>query len=83
MQNILKQNCSGTILTSINKDEFLNISIPKIKTNKQQQIANLIEKSFALKEQSGHLLGVAKQAVEIAIEKDESVALMYIKQRLN
>jgi restriction endonuclease S subunit len=31
MQNVLKQNCSGTILTGMNKDDFLNIRIPKNK----------------------------------------------------
>ena len=33
-----------------------------------------------LKEQSEHLLEVAKRAVEIAIEEDEKTALDYIKQ---
>ena len=80
MQNILKQNCSGTILTGLNKDDFLNIRIPKIIEAKQQQIADLIEQSFSLKKQSEHLLEVAKKAVEIAIEEDEAVALAYIKE---
>ena len=80
MQNILKQNCSGTILTSLNKDDFLNIRIPKIKITKQQQIAIHIEQSFSLKKQSEHLLDVAKKAVEIAIEQNEEVATNYILQ---
>ena len=80
MQNILKQNCSGTILTAINKDEFLNIRIPVVKVSAQLQIADLIEQSFTLKKQSEHLLEVAKRAVEIAIEESESIALEFIKK---
>lgn len=78
MQNLLKQSCSGTILTAINKDEFLNIPVPLIDKEKQQAIATLIEQSFALKKQSEHLLEVAKKAVEIAIEQNEETALQYI-----
>ncbi len=78
MQNILKQNCSGTILTAINKDEFLKIPIPLIDLTKQIQIAELVEQSFKLKKESEHLLEVAKTAVEIAIEQNEAVALDFI-----
>jgi len=78
MQNILKQNCSGTILTAINKNDFLNIPVPIIDTNIQIQIAELLQESFKLKEQSEHLLQVAKRAVEIAIEENEEVAINYI-----
>jgi len=80
MQNVLKQNCSGTILTGMNKDDFLNINIPKIKESTQQKIAKLIEQSFSLKKQSEHLLEIAKRSVEIAIEENESVALAFIKK---
>ncbi len=82
MQSIMKQNCSGTILTGINKFEFQNILVPLIEINAQQEIAKLIEESFSLKKQSEHLLEVAKRAVEIAIEENEEVAIKYIKDQL-
>ncbi len=74
----MKQNCSGTILTGMNKNEFQNILVPLIEIKAQQQIAQLIEESFSLKKQSEHLLEVAKRAVEIAIEENEEVAIKYI-----
>ena len=80
MQQILKQNCSGTILTAINKTEFLNIPVPLIDKTVQEAIRLKIIKSMELKKQSEHLLEVAKRAVEIAIEKDEKTALDFIKQ---
>ncbi|OAV73566.1 Type I restriction modification DNA specificity domain protein [Bacteroidales bacterium Barb6] len=72
MQNILKQNCSGTILTAINKTEFQNIPIPLIDYNIQQQIAALIEESFYLRRESERLLEEAKEMVEREIEKNNT-----------
>jgi restriction endonuclease S subunit len=82
LQQILKQNCSGTILTAINKDEFLNIPIPIIDNKIQIQIEQKIKKSFELKEQSKELLDIAKKAVEIAIEEDEDIAMEYINDQI-
>jgi len=79
MQNILKQSCSGTILTAINKTAFLNIPIPLIEIETQTQIADLVQQSFVLKSQSEKLLNLAKQAVEMAIETDEQTALQLLE----
>lgn len=83
MQNILKQNCSGTILTAINKTEFLNIPIPIIDKKNQSQIANLIKESFTLKAESERLLELAKRAVEVAIERDEDTAMKLLQTETN
>ena len=80
MQNILKQSCSGTILTAMNKDEFSNLPIPKIDLTTQTNISQLVQQSFSLKTQSEHLLNVAKRAVEMAIEQDEAAAMEFIKK---
>ena len=69
MQNILKQNCSGTILTAINKTDFLKIPVPLIDEEVQEQIAELIEESFRLRRESEGLLFEAKDMVEREIEK--------------
>jgi very-short-patch-repair endonuclease len=69
MQNTLKQNCSGTILTAINKTEFQNIPIPIIDLKTQQQISALIQESFALRKESERLLDEAKDMVEREIER--------------
>ena len=82
MQNILKQSCSGTILTAMNKDEFSNLPIPKIDLTTQTNISQLVQQSFSLKAQSEHLLNVAKRAVEMAIEQDEAAAMAFITKSL-
>ncbi|MDO8811184.1 MAG: restriction endonuclease subunit S [Gallionella sp.] len=78
LQNLLKQGCSGTILTAINKTEFQNIPVPIIEGGEQTKIAALVKESFSLKAESERLLDVAKRAVEIAIEQDENAALDWL-----
>lgn len=68
MQQILKKNCSGTILTAINKEEFLNIPIPIIGKKYQEQIAEYIQKANQLRTEAQSLLQEAKLSVESAIE---------------
>ncbi len=78
----MKQRCSGTILTAINKEDFITIPIPKINLQTQQIIKQKIQQSFKLREQSKQLLETAKKAVEIAIEEDEGKAIKFIECQL-
>lgn len=80
IQQLMKKACSGTILTAMNKDEFLNIPIPIITSDIQTQIAEKIQESFVLKAESKRLLELAKTAVETAIEQGEEKALELLKQ---
>lgn len=58
-----------------------NLYVPKVPIETQKEIAKQIKKSFKLKQDSSHLIEIAKQAVEIAIEKDEATALNFIKEK--
>lgn len=82
LQNLLKKGCSGTILTAINKSELKKIPIPLINNNTQEKIKAKINESFELRNQSNHLLEVAKRAVEIAIEKNENTAMKFIESEV-
>lgn len=79
MQNLLKQACSGTILTSINKDDLLRIPIPIIRDVAQDKIRLLIQQSQSAQAESKRLLELAKKAVEAAIEQGEETALKLIR----
>ena len=68
MQQLLKKGCSGTILTAISNDEFKRVIIPILPQDAQKQIAELIQTSFALRQESKQLLESAKLAVEREIE---------------
>ena len=80
IQALLKQRCSGTILTAITKDELLSMPLPKIDTTVQEAIAEKVQESFALRRKSKELLEYAKKAVEMAIEQGEDVAIAWLKE---
>lgn len=77
-----ERDAGGSIILHWRVSEIENVVIPIISLEKQQQVADLVEQSFALKQQSEHLLEVAKRAVEIAIEESEDVAMAYIESEV-
>lgn len=83
IQSLLKRGCSGTILTSISKDEFLNIPLPAISSDIQEQIKEKISQVYALRDESKHLLDAAKQAVEMAIEQSEEKAIIWLNKTVS
>lgn len=68
IQQLLKKGCSGTILTGIGKQEFESIPIPLISPEVQEEIAQHIQRSFALRKEASQLLEEAKLSVEQVIE---------------
>lgn len=78
----LKKGCSGTILTAINKDEIKKVVLPKISATTQTQIQQKVTESFDLRRKSKHLLECAKRAVEIAIEKNEQIAVTWLNEQV-
>ena len=67
IQQLLKKGCSGTILTGIGKQEFKQMPIPLIRPEVQAEIAQYIQRSFALRKEASQLLEEAKLSVEQAI----------------
>ena len=47
----------------------------------QWEISDKVQESFALRHKSKELLEYAKQAVEMAIEQGEDVALVWLKEK--
>ena len=70
----------GSSYPVIKDYDILNLPIPIIEQNIQQQISDKIEESFRLKKQSEQLLELAKTAVEMAIEVDEEKAMEFIEK---
>lgn len=81
IQSLMKQRCSGTILTAISKDELLSMPLPKIDYGVQKEIAVQVQNTYALRSQAEQLLEYANQAVEIAIEYGEEDALKWLKEK--
>jgi type I restriction enzyme M protein len=59
-------------------DDINCFYVPLVDDAIQTQIADLVQQSFALKKESEQLLEKAKQAVELAIEQGEEVAMGYL-----
>ena len=49
IQALLKRACTGTILTAMNKDEFMAINLPVINKDIQNKIADIIRQSTILR----------------------------------
>ena len=75
----LKPN-TGTSYPVILDEDILNFNIPIIDINTQNIIADKIHQSFALKKESKHLLSIAKEAVEMAIEQSEEIAIKWLNE---
>ena len=82
IQALMKQRCSGTILTAISKSEFLSMPLPKIDAAIQKDIAQKVQQSFALRRRAEKLIDIAVKAVEIAIEENESAAIDWLKKQV-
>ena len=78
-----ERDAGGSIILHWRISEIENVIIPVVEINIQQKISGLIEESFRLKQQSEQLLGLAKTAVEKAIEQGEGEAEDFIHKSLN
>lgn len=83
IQLLLKRGCSGTILTNISKEEFLNIPLPDISSETQSNIKSKVRDIYLLREKSKTLLDYAKRAVETAIEQNEAFAITQLTRRVS
>ena len=72
IKNILLRFNTGTSYPVIKDEDILNFEIPLIRPELQEEIAQKIRQSFALRRQSKSLLEVAKKRVEEEIEKAAS-----------
>lgn len=73
----------GTSYPVIKDDDVLNMPIPIFEDAVQKEISAKVQESCALRKQSKQLLEYAKQAVEMAIEQGEDVALAWLKDKVN
>lgn len=78
IQELMKKRCSGSILTAINKEDFLDIPLPDVDGKIQTEISDQVQQSFALRDQSEQILEHTIQAVELAIEESEDYAMQWL-----
>lgn len=78
-----ERDSNGAIIQHWKPSEIENVIIPILEMDLQKEIAAKVQESFALRKQSKQLLEYAKQAVEMAIEQGEAVALVWLKDKVN
>lgn len=76
---LLKWNV-GSSYPVIKDEDILNLTIPVIKQEIQDQIAAKVQESFTLQKESKRLLDLAKHAVEVAIEQGEESAMKLLER---
>lgn len=72
----------GSVQQRLNQETLKKLIIPIIPLNEQELIATSIEESLQYRKKSNNLLEVAKRAVEIAIEQNESAAIDFINRSI-
>ena len=77
----INRDVGGSVILHWRPDQVKETVIPILKDKIQIQIQEKIIESFNLRKNSKHLLECAKQAVEIAIEQNERVAIGWLKKQ--
>ena len=75
-----ERDSGGSIIQHWKPDEVKQVVIPILPKAIQEELCEMIQKSFSLQRDSKRLLNVAKQAVELAVEQDEKIAENWLKE---
>ena len=78
-----ERDSNGAIIQHWKPSEIENVVVPVLDMEIQKEIATKVQDSFALRKKSKQLLEYAKQAVEMAIEQGEDIALEWLKDKVN
>lgn len=82
VQKQIERDAGGSIINHWRVDQVKNTLVPVLPAEIQMKIAKTVNDSFCNRELSKRLLELAKRGVELAIEKDEHQAQMWIDSKL-
>ena len=74
-----ERDCNGAVIQHWKPSDIEKVLIPILDTSVQQEIASKVQESFRLRAESKRLLDLAVKAVEMAIETDETSALLWLE----
>lgn len=83
VQKQIERDAGGSIINHWRPDQVKTTLVPILTSDKQKEIKDLVEGSFADRRLSKSLLEIAKRGVELAIEKDESRAQEWIEKEVS
>lgn len=82
VQKQIERDAGGSIINHWLVDQVKDTLIPILSTSTQKQISEKVNQSFCDREQSKRLLAIAKRGVEMAIERNEKDARVWIDMEL-
>lgn len=82
VQKQIERDVGGSVINHWLVDQVKNTIIPILDDSVQKEISGKIAESFLKQEQSRSLLKIAKNGVEMAIERSEAEALKWINQEV-
>lgn len=82
VQKQIERDAGGSVINHWRVDQVKNTLIPVLSVGIQKKIAKTVNASFCNRELSKKLLYIAKCGVELAIEKDEKQAQLWISTEL-
>jgi type I restriction enzyme M protein len=82
-KSLMVRNSRGSVQQRLNQETLKEIVLPIISDSKQGHIAKQVIKAKEAWQKSKQLLKIAKQAVEMAIERDEQTAMKWIEKQGN
>ena len=77
-----ERDVNGAIIQHWKPSEIEKVVIPILDMSIQREISEKVRESFALRRKAKELLEYAKQAVEMAIEQGEDMALEWLKEKV-
>ncbi len=77
-----ERDSGGSIIKHWLKNQINKVIIPILDIKKQENISNIVSKSFEKREQSQKTLNMAIRIVEIAIKEGEQKAFEYLKNNI-
>jgi restriction endonuclease S subunit len=78
VQSQAERDAGGSIIQHWKPSEIGDVIIPILDDDTQKKITTDVQSSFSLRRQSEQLLNFAKQAVEMAIEEGEDIAMKWL-----
>lgn len=78
-----ERDSNGAIIQHWKPSEIENVVIPVLDMEIQKEISAKAQESFALRRKSKQQLDYAKQAVEMAIEQGEDMAMEWLKDKVS
>ena len=82
-QEQVNRDVGGSVILHWRPDQVKETVIPILSKAKQTEIQQKVIESFKLRKRSKHLLESAKKAVEIAIDRDEQIAIKWLNNEFN